>query len=87
MQNQVKRPVFTEFGTRSYPDPCKNVFSRFFSQIVPSDLTDNGCVGIFKLANEYYSSSETCNVLKVCNHSLNVQQKVCLFIPVMTQQL
>ncbi|XP_017486837.1 PREDICTED: beta,beta-carotene 9',10'-oxygenase-like [Rhagoletis zephyria] len=76
--NQVKRPVFTEFGTRSYPDPCKNVFSRFFSQIVPSDLTDNGCVGIFKLANEYYSSSETCNVLKVCNHSLNVQQKINL---------
>ncbi|GIX74099.1 retinal Mueller cells isomerohydrolase [Caerostris extrusa] len=30
---QIKRPVFTEFGTKSYPDPCKNVFSRFFFSI------------------------------------------------------
>lgn len=48
---------------------------------MPSDLTDNGCVGIYKLSNEYYVASETCNVLKVCKDTLNVQEKVgCLSI-------
>jgi hypothetical protein len=30
----VGRPVFTEFGTKSYPDPCKNLFSRLMSSLV-----------------------------------------------------
>jgi hypothetical protein len=30
----VGRPVFTEFGTGSYPDPCKNIFSRMMSTLV-----------------------------------------------------
>lgn len=72
----MKRPVFTEFGTRAYPDPCKNVFSRLLSQIVPSDLTDNGCIGIYKLMNEYYAASETCNILKVNSETLDIDKKV-----------
>lgn len=24
-----KRIVITEFGTYAYPDPCKNIFSRY----------------------------------------------------------
>lgn len=76
--SKVGRPVFTEFGSRAYPDPCKNVFSRFFSQIVPSDLTDNGCVGIYKLSDEYYAASETCNILKVSAKTLEVVKKVSL---------
>ncbi|UXI19538.1 uncharacterized protein NH340_JMT05481 [Sarcoptes scabiei] len=74
--NKVNRPVYTEFGTRAFPDPCKNVFSRIFSQIVPSDLTDNGLLNVFKLADEYYAASETCNIWKFCPKSLDVTRKV-----------
>lgn len=27
-----KRVVITEFGTFAYPDPCKNIFSRFVTR-------------------------------------------------------
>ena len=30
----VGRPVFTEFGTKAFPDPCKNLFSRMMSTLV-----------------------------------------------------
>lgn len=30
----VGRPVFTEFGTKAFPDPCKNLFSRMMSSLV-----------------------------------------------------
>ncbi|KAF7492405.1 Beta, beta-carotene 15, 15'-dioxygenase [Sarcoptes scabiei] len=76
--NKVNRPVYTEFGTRAFPDPCKNVFSRIFSQIVPSDLTDNGLLNVFKLADEYYAASETCNIWKFCPKSLDVTRKINL---------
>ena len=44
----VGRPVFTEFGTRSFPDPCKNLFSRMMSSLVSvtclSALEDAHCL-------------------------------------------
>ncbi|XP_027204496.2 neither inactivation nor afterpotential B isoform X1 [Dermatophagoides pteronyssinus] len=75
---KVKRPIYTEFGTRAFPDPCKNVFNRIFSQIVPSDLTDNGCINVYKLSNEYYASSETCNIWRICPKTLDVMKKINL---------
>ncbi|PRD31729.1 UNVERIFIED_CONTAM: Beta,beta-carotene 15,15'-dioxygenase [Trichonephila clavipes] len=62
---QIQRPVFTEFGTKSYPDPCKNVFSRFFSTLVPLELTDNNIANVFMLDDELYASSETCHIWKI----------------------
>lgn len=76
IQVSVKRPIYTEFGTRAYPDPCKNVFARFFSQIVPNDLTDNGCVGMYRLKDEFYVASETCNIWQFDAQSLKAKQKV-----------
>ncbi|GFG28821.1 hypothetical protein Cfor_02008, partial [Coptotermes formosanus] len=54
----VGRPVFTEFGTKAFPDPCKNLFSRMMSSLVP-DLTDNGAINIFTLEDAVYVASET----------------------------
>ena len=76
----VGKPVFTEFGTRAFADPSKNVFSRFLSQIVPSDLTDNAAVGIFSLADQFYACSETCNISRVCENDLGIRQKVCFSV-------
>lgn len=72
----VNRPVFTEFGTRAYPDPCKNIFARFFSQIIPSDLTDNDIANIYKVQDRFYVASETCNIWRIDPHTLESQEKV-----------
>ena len=44
----VGRPVFTEFGTKAFPDPCKNLFSRMMSSLVSvtclSALEDAHCL-------------------------------------------
>ncbi|CAL1294446.1 unnamed protein product [Larinioides sclopetarius] len=72
---QINRPVFTEFGTKSYPDPCKNVFSRYFSKIVPLEMTDNDMANVFMLDDELYASSETCHIWKVDPEDLKCVQK------------
>ncbi|GFS43811.1 beta,beta-carotene 15,15'-dioxygenase, partial [Nephila pilipes] len=72
---QIKRPVFTEFGTKSYPDPCKNVFSRFFSQLVPLELTDNNIANVFMLDDELYATSETCHIWKIDPNDLTCVKK------------
>lgn len=44
----VGRPIFTEFGTKAFPDPCKNLFSRMMSSLVSvtclSALEDAHCL-------------------------------------------
>lgn len=40
-----KRVVITEFGTAAYPDPCKNIFSRFDSEHFHSDHI---CLGYYE---------------------------------------
>uniref|UniRef100_A0A2R5L892 Putative beta beta-carotene n=2 Tax=Ornithodoros turicata TaxID=34597 RepID=A0A2R5L892_9ACAR len=74
----VNRPVVTEFGTKCYPDPCKNIFSRFFSALVPSDLTDNNFGNIYRLGDELFCTSETCFVWKVDEDSLEALQRLDL---------
>ncbi|XP_075540387.1 carotenoid-cleaving dioxygenase, mitochondrial-like [Dermacentor variabilis] len=71
----VNRPVVTEFGTKCYPDPCKNIFSRFFAALVPSDLTDNNFGNVYTLGDELFCTSETCFVWKVDQDSLEAIQR------------
>ncbi|KAL1428500.1 hypothetical protein MTO96_002873 [Rhipicephalus appendiculatus] len=71
----VNRPVVTEFGTKCYPDPCKNIFSRFFAAMVPSDLTDNNFGNVYTLGDELFCTSETCFVWKVDQDSLETIQR------------
>ncbi|XP_042896684.1 carotenoid-cleaving dioxygenase, mitochondrial isoform X2 [Parasteatoda tepidariorum] len=74
----VNRPVFTEFGTKSYPDPCKNVFSRYFSKLVPLELTDNAVANVFVIDDELYASSETCHLWKVNPKDLECTKRINL---------
>ncbi|XP_037513001.1 carotenoid-cleaving dioxygenase, mitochondrial [Rhipicephalus sanguineus] len=73
--SSVSRPVVTEFGTRCYPDPCKNIFSRFFAALVPSDLTDNNIGNVYSLGDELFCTSETCFMWKVDQDSLEAVQR------------
>ncbi|KDR21650.1 beta,beta-carotene 15,15'-dioxygenase-like [Zootermopsis nevadensis] len=71
----VGRPVFTEFGTKSYPDPCKNIFSRMMSSLVP-ELTDNGAINVFTMEDAVYVASETNFLRRVDVESLATMEKV-----------
>ncbi|TSL68245.1 Beta,beta-carotene 15,15'-dioxygenase [Bagarius yarrelli] len=52
--------VVSEFGTMVYPDPCKNIFSKFFTHMLNSsaDFTDNNLVNFIRYGDDYYASSE-----------------------------
>jgi len=56
----AKRPVFTEFGTPSYPDPRKSYFSKLISACLPLELSDNNSSALFQLGREVFATSETC---------------------------
>lgn len=71
----VGRPVFTEFGTKSFPDPCKSLFSRMMSSLMP-DLTDNNSINIFTLEDAVYVASETNYLRRVDVETLATQEKV-----------
>ncbi|CAJ1087462.1 beta-carotene oxygenase 1%2C like [Xyrichtys novacula] len=57
---KAEKIVVSEFGTMSYPDPCKNIFSRMFthlSNVIP-DFTDNNLINIIRYGQDYYTASE-----------------------------
>ncbi|XP_066304665.1 carotenoid-cleaving dioxygenase, mitochondrial-like [Branchiostoma lanceolatum] len=62
LAQQQNRIVVTEFGTNSYPDPCKNIFSRFFSYFwdtTGSGPSDNCNVNLMQVRDEVYAMTET----------------------------
>ncbi|GFY40021.1 beta,beta-carotene 9',10'-oxygenase [Trichonephila inaurata madagascariensis] len=75
---ETKRPVYVEFGTKAYPDQGKNVISRFFSHVVPLELSDNVMGNVYFIDDELYASSETCHVWKIDPKSLKCIKKVDL---------
>ncbi|XP_033125964.1 beta,beta-carotene 15,15'-dioxygenase-like [Anneissia japonica] len=75
-QNRI---VCSEFGTVSYPDPCKNIFHRFMSKFTVEEMSDNGNVNILPIADELYASSETQNLCKLDLETLKSTEKVNLY--------
>ncbi|XP_071440235.1 beta,beta-carotene 15,15'-dioxygenase-like [Hetaerina americana] len=73
----VGRPVFTEYGTKSYPDPCKNIFSRMMSSLIP-DVTDNNLIGLYTLEDSLYVASETSVLIRVNPKDLGTCEKTDL---------
>lgn len=65
------RIVFSQFGTNAPPDPCKNIFSRFFSYFTMGEMTDNCNVNIVKMKGENYASTETTRMWKIDKESLD----------------
>uniref|UniRef100_A0A8C6TAB5 Retinoid isomerohydrolase RPE65 b n=1 Tax=Neogobius melanostomus TaxID=47308 RepID=A0A8C6TAB5_9GOBI len=79
-----KRVVITEFGTTAYPDPCKNIFSRFFTYFKGMEVTDNCMVNIYPVGEDFYACTETNFITKVDPDSLETLQKVdlCKYVSV-----
>uniref|UniRef100_A0A8D3E3S3 Retinoid isomerohydrolase n=1 Tax=Scophthalmus maximus TaxID=52904 RepID=A0A8D3E3S3_SCOMX len=71
-----KRVVITEFGTFGYPDPCKNIFSRFFSYFKGVEVTDNCLVNVYPVGEDFYAVTETNYITKVNPDTLQTLKKV-----------
>uniref|UniRef100_A0A665TFV3 Retinoid isomerohydrolase RPE65 b n=1 Tax=Echeneis naucrates TaxID=173247 RepID=A0A665TFV3_ECHNA len=72
------RVVISEFGTAAYPDPCKNIFSRFFTYFRGIEVTDNCLVNIYPIGEDFYAVTETNYITKVDPDSLETLSKVDL---------
>ncbi|XP_074953412.1 LOW QUALITY PROTEIN: retinoid isomerohydrolase [Phalacrocorax aristotelis] len=73
-----KRIVITEFGTSAYPDPCKNIFSRFFSYFKGVEVTDNALVNVYPIGEDYYACTETNFITKINPDTLETIKQVDL---------
>ncbi|XP_034035342.1 retinal Mueller cells isomerohydrolase-like isoform X2 [Thalassophryne amazonica] len=72
------RIVITEFGTAAYPDPCKNIFSRFFTYFKGIEVTDNCLVNVYPIGEDFYAVTESNYITKVDPDSLDTIKKVDL---------
>ncbi|XP_054610854.1 carotenoid-cleaving dioxygenase, mitochondrial isoform X3 [Dunckerocampus dactyliophorus] len=70
------RIVMSEFGTISMPDPCKNLFQRFFSRFEIPKATDNANVSFVKYKGDYYVSTETNLMHRVNPENLETLEQV-----------
>ncbi|XP_061557691.1 carotenoid-cleaving dioxygenase, mitochondrial-like isoform X1 [Phycodurus eques] len=70
------RIMVSEFGTVTMPDPCKNIFQRFFSRFEMIQPTDNGNVNFIKYKGDYYVSTETNLMHKVNPENLETLEQV-----------
>ncbi|XP_048844472.1 retinoid isomerohydrolase isoform X2 [Brienomyrus brachyistius] len=79
-----KRIVITEFGTFAYPDPCKNIFSRFFSYFKGVEVTDNCLVNVYPIGEDFYACTETNYITKVNPETLATLKKVdmCKYVSI-----
>ncbi|XP_078599929.1 carotenoid-cleaving dioxygenase, mitochondrial-like [Branchiostoma floridae x Branchiostoma japonicum] len=59
LAQQQNRIVVSEFGTNSYPDPCKNIFSRIFSYFWDTSISSDNCnVNLMQVRDEIYAMTE-----------------------------
>ncbi|XP_057676671.1 carotenoid-cleaving dioxygenase, mitochondrial-like [Corythoichthys intestinalis] len=70
------RIMVSEFGTLALPDPCKNIYQRFFSYFQMIKPTDNGNVNFVKYKGDYYVSTESNMMHKVNPESLETLEQV-----------
>ncbi|XP_051902532.1 carotenoid-cleaving dioxygenase, mitochondrial-like isoform X8 [Hippocampus zosterae] len=70
------RIMVSEFGTVAMPDPCQNIFQRFFSRFEMIKPTDNANVNFMKYKGDYYVSTETNLIHKVNPENLETLQQV-----------
>ncbi|KAH7694654.1 CBN-BCMO-2 protein, partial [Aphelenchoides avenae] len=72
----AQRIVVGEFGTAKYPDPCKNIFHRYFSYFFENHTTDNGVVNFFKAGDAIFACTETPKLNQIDPKTLETGAKV-----------
>lgn len=74
--SERNRIVVSEFGTLALPDPCKNIFARFFSRFQIPKATDNASVSFVKYKGDFYVSTETNYMRRIDPETLETKEKV-----------
>ncbi|XP_031562026.1 beta,beta-carotene 15,15'-dioxygenase-like [Actinia tenebrosa] len=75
LRGQEKRGIaMAEFGTPVPPDPCKNIFARFFSLFVPPERTDNCSVSVMNMKGKVYAGSDSPYFFGFDSHTLQTYQ-------------
>ncbi|XP_074616208.1 beta,beta-carotene 15,15'-dioxygenase-like isoform X2 [Acropora palmata] len=59
LAEQRRGIAYAEFGTPLPPDPCKNIFARFFSYFSPPERTDNCSISVVSMNGQTYASSDS----------------------------
>ncbi|KAH7700128.1 CRE-BCMO-2 protein, partial [Aphelenchoides avenae] len=72
----AQRIVVGEFGTARYPDPCKNIFHRYFSYFFENTVTDNGVVNFVKSGDAIFACTETPRLNQIDLKTLETGAKV-----------
>ncbi|XP_078679875.1 carotenoid-cleaving dioxygenase, mitochondrial-like isoform X2 [Branchiostoma floridae x Branchiostoma belcheri] len=76
LAEQQNRIVVTEFGTNSYPDPCKNIFSRVFSYFWDTSVPSDNCsVNLMQVRDEIYTMTETPMMRRIDPQTLETDQE------------
>ncbi|EDO28841.1 predicted protein [Nematostella vectensis] len=74
---KANRITLSEFGTNALPDPCKNIFDRYFSYYFGGDdITDNGLVNVVEIKEKMYAVTETPFLTQIDPQSLDVQGRL-----------
>ena len=68
--------AFSQFGTLAPPDPCQNIFARFFSYFTLPEITDNCNVNIVKIKGDTFASTEATRMWKIDQNTLESLEEV-----------
>ncbi|XP_050412299.1 beta,beta-carotene 15,15'-dioxygenase isoform X3 [Patella vulgata] len=68
---KANRLVVNQFGTNALPDPCKSIFSRFFSLFTSESPTDNTSVNIIERGDQLWALTETQKMNRVDPQTLS----------------
>ena len=67
-----------ELGTPASPDPCKNIFARWFTYFFPKDYTDNASVNFCCIQGKIYAITEVPIITEIDPSSLETLKRVKL---------
>ena len=70
--------VESELGTPGIPDPCKNIFARWFTYFFPKEYTDNASVNFCCIKGKIYAMTEVPIITEIDPSTLETLNRVKL---------
>ncbi len=76
--------AFSQFGTLAPPDPCKNIFRRFFSYFSTKseEASDNCNVNVVRVQDEIYATADLTKLWKIDLETLESIERLDLGIQI-----
>ncbi|KAK6745252.1 hypothetical protein RB195_011770 [Necator americanus] len=73
---KAQRIIYTAFGTRSFPDPCKKLYGSLSTSFSLNESRDNCNVAFTTVGDGVYALTETKNLVRIDIDSLDYEEKV-----------